>query len=185
MKSRLPCNDVFDNYENDIPETKETKEPNKPKYQTPSVMLTNCRSITLDKIDELNLIIEEKSPQVIMLTETWLTEEKESTRLIEGYNLHASHRDKKRIGGGVAIFTHQSLNTKTVYKKTTTRYSTVWVKVSDKKGHSVIYGCVYHPKSKNNSETEDILRHISETMVNLASKHSEKFSQAEILIIFA
>ena len=110
-----------------------------------------------------------------MLTETLLTEEKEATRLIEGYNLHASHRDTKRIGGDVAIFTHQSLNTKTEYKKTTTRYSTVWVKVSDKKGHLVIYGCVYHPKSKHNSETGDILRHISETMVNLASNHSKKF----------
>ena len=60
--------------------------------------MTNCRPITLDKFDELKLVLEEKTPHVVMLTETWLTESKESTRILDNYNFHSSHRSGGRVG---------------------------------------------------------------------------------------
>ena len=155
--------------------TQKTRPPSGIKQSTmPGLLLTNCRSLTLDKIDELKLIIEDKDPHVIMLTESWLTDSKESTRLIDHYNLHTSNRGSGRVGGGVALFTHESLNAKVVHKYTTKRFSTIWVKISEKH-YSTIYGCIYHPKSRRNSDTEEILRHLSDTMVKLATKHSDRF----------
>ena len=49
------------------------------------MMLTNCQSLTDDKIDELKLTIDEKSLRIIMLTESWLTDDKELSKTIENF----------------------------------------------------------------------------------------------------
>jgi hypothetical protein len=42
--------------------------------KVPALLLTNCRSITLDKLDELRLLVEQQTPQIVMITESWLTD---------------------------------------------------------------------------------------------------------------
>ena len=74
----------------------------------PSMILTNCQSLTEDKLDELKLIVDERQPDIIMLTESWLTDDKEEARQIPEYNLHTSNRSK-RIGGGDVHDTGNSL----------------------------------------------------------------------------
>ena len=64
------------------------KRAEKPKQKQrcfPAMMLTNCQSLTDDKIDELKLTIDEKSPKIIMLTESWLTDDKELSKTIENF----------------------------------------------------------------------------------------------------
>ena len=75
--------------------TKVEENVNKPRSNTrdkqiPALVLTNCRSITLDKLDELKLFIESKHPQIVMLTESWLNKSKEQTRCIDDFQLLTS-----------------------------------------------------------------------------------------------
>ena len=105
----------------------------------------------------------------LLLSETWLTESKDPTQILDNYNFHSSHRSGGRVGAGVGICTHKSLSAKTVHHHSTKRYSTVLVNIQHK-GKSTIYGCIYHPKSRASNDTDEILRHISETMVKLTTK---------------
>ena len=102
----------------------------------------------------------------LLLSKTWLTESEKPTQILNNYNFHSSHRSGGRVGGGVGIFTHESLSAKTAHHHSTKQYSTVWVNIQHK-GKSTIYGCIYHPKSRASTDTDEILRHISETMVKL------------------
>ena len=72
--------------------TKVEENVNKPRSNTrdkqiPALVLTNCRSITLDKLDELKLFIESKHSQIVMLTESWLNKSKEQTRCIDDFEI--------------------------------------------------------------------------------------------------
>ena len=46
----------------------------------PSLLYTNCRSVNEWKLAELAVLVEINQPQIICLTETWLTAEKEQSR---------------------------------------------------------------------------------------------------------
>lgn len=138
----------------------------------PGIILTNCQSITMDKLDELRLIMEEKTPQIVMLTESWLTKDKEQASHIDDYTLHTSNRSG-RVGGGVAIYTHNSLDAKIVKKYTTTTASSLWIKVCGRTV-STIYGCIYSPKCKSKNHEANILEHISETITTLSTKHTNR-----------
>ena len=152
---------------------KRAEKPKQKRRCFPATMLTNCQSLTDDKIDELKLTIDEKSPKIIMLTESWLTDDKELSKTIENFTLHTSNRSD-RIGGGVAMFTHSSLDAKVVKRYTTKTLSSLWVKITNHH-QTVIYGCIYHPKSKRKTDTERTIKHLSETITDLSRKHSENF----------
>lgn len=150
-----------------------TSQPNQPaKDQHPGMILTNCQSITMDKLDELRLIMEEKTPQIVMITESWLTKDKEQTSLIDDYVLHTSNR-ADRVGGGVAIYTHNSLDVKVVKKYTTKTVSSLWIKVCGRTV-STIYGCIYSPKCRTKNHEMQILEHISDTITTLSMKHTNR-----------
>lgn len=104
-----------------------------------------------------------------MLTESWLTTDKEQAQTIADYNLYNSnHCD--RIGGGVAIFTHSSLVVKEV-KRFTSKTVALAMPEGHKKKLSSIYGCIYHSKSKRISDTEQTIRYLSDTITQLARKY--------------
>jgi hypothetical protein len=140
----------------------------------PAVLLSNCQSLTTDKLDELKLVIEEKTPKIIMLTESWLTEDKERARQMQDYTLHTSNRSG-RTGGGVAIYTHHSLDVKIVKKHSNTLLTTLWLSVKNENNTQTIYACVYHPKSKTKHQSEETLNHINNTIIELSSIYTDKF----------
>ena len=70
------------------------------------ILYFNARSI-LPKLDELKIITENSNPDVVCITETWLSQEiSDSEMSIPGY------RDKNRQGGGVLVYTRESLHIK-------------------------------------------------------------------------
>ena len=60
---------------------------------------TNATSL-INKIDELKLIVQEKSIEIIFVTETWFCEG--SSSKISGFNLF--NKNRVSAGGGVAIY---------------------------------------------------------------------------------
>ena len=73
----------------------------------PTILYTNCRSLSQWKLEELNAYSELHQPDFICLTETWLNADKEKARQLDGYNNFFCHR-KNRIGGGVGILARES-----------------------------------------------------------------------------
>ena len=41
--------------------------------------------------------------------------------------------------------------------------------------HSTIYGCIHYPKSRRNTDSDAILKHVSDVMVIISTKHSDRF----------
>lgn len=134
---------------------------------TPSIFYTNCRSLNTWTIEELKLQIDLHNPQVICLTETWLNNASESNFKITDYKNHfSSHQD--RIGGGVCILTHKTLQAQTHTSYRSDTISTIWVLVSSDTCRSYIIACVYHPPKAN---SENTTAHITETVLELSSSH--------------
>ena len=69
----------------------------------PKILLANVQSLW-SKLDELQLILKVSSPDVVCLTETWLTNEIDDDLIkINGYICTKGDRTIKR-GGGTAIY---------------------------------------------------------------------------------
>ncbi len=73
-------------------------------------MYFNARSL-LPKIDELVVLADDGNPDVICITDTWLSGEICDTELsIDGYFLY--RRDRDRHGGGVLLYVKESIEVK-------------------------------------------------------------------------
>jgi hypothetical protein len=72
------------------------------------VLYTNCQSIANPtKIQELNLLLSETNPEILLLTETWLSE-RIRFKIWEKYAVFRKDREN-RLGGGVLIAVLKSL----------------------------------------------------------------------------
>ena len=64
----------------------------------PSKLYTNCRALTQWKVDELLCYADLHKPDFICcLNETWLNEDKEKARQLEGYNNFFCHRKNRPV----------------------------------------------------------------------------------------
>ena len=75
-------------------------------------MYVNARSI-VNKVDELEIYINEEDLDIVGVTETWLTEEILTSEFsFEGYTLLRKDRKDlvKTRGGGVAIYVKNDIN---------------------------------------------------------------------------
>ena len=136
----------------------------------PSLLLTNCRSINQTKFRELESVAKQNRPDLICLTETWMTEDKVPLIEMDGYQLFTSNR-KNRIGGGVAIYTQDQLNASQVAQFTSATLSTLWLLLKRHNANPLLTGCVYHPPSSNRRDIEATQVHITETIHRLLCKH--------------
>ena len=133
----------------------------------PSLLYTNCRSLNEWKLSELAVLAELHHPQIICLTETWLTENKEQARQLVGYQNYFCHR-KNRIGGGVGILVADNLPTSIISSHTTTTYSAIWTLTKIPKYDDIITGCIYHPPG---CEIDETLDYISSALADICKKY--------------
>lgn len=143
--------------------------PNKPKTTDllPNVLLTNCRSLSKNKLEELKTLIIEENSDVIMLTETWLNNTKDSVLSVDGFKTWTCHR-QNRIGGGVAALTCSSLAFTKVESYTSPTVSTIWLKHKRPSQKPIIYCCLYHPPSASDDIT---INHLVDYVKKLSIKH--------------
>ena len=147
------------------PSSRTESRPRRPPTKLPSILYTNCRSLTQWKLEELSVYVNIHKPDLICLTETWLDSAKEDAKCIDGYKNFWCHR-KNRIGGGVGILTSEKLTVTQLTSHTTSTFSAVWI-LLHLLNVPVIIGCVYHPPNADNNATLDYL---SDTMLKLLQK---------------
>ena len=118
----------------------------------------------LNKRDELLELIENKSPSIILITETMPKNIKghvdKSELEIKNYDLFINENPVR----GVAIYTHQSLQAKRNDKLSdeTAFKESVWCSCRDLLGDEVLFGCIYRSSSaseENNDNLKLLLKH--------------------------
>ena len=73
-----------------------------PPTSLPGLYIHNMRSLNLEKFHELNSL-PLSNCGLILLTETWLTNQNEHLYAMNGFTMYTSNRTK-RVGGGAAIY---------------------------------------------------------------------------------
>ena len=117
-------------------------------------MLENIRSLT-KKFDDLQVLLENLSekPSAICLTETWLKEYHHTKSMfLEGYRPLVNINRKKR-GGGVAIFIKKSLQAKVVNSCNLNGLQALTMEVTGTVETAIYVTCMYMPRNSVNTET--------------------------------
>lgn len=134
----------------------------------PQIYLHNMRSLNTDKFLELKAIANQHD--LIMLTETWLDESKESLYTIENFVLHTCHR-KKRIGGGVAVYVRADLPVTKICSYANSSVSCYWLMLHYPKHSPIILSVLYHPPNQSKLVKEETMNHIITTISKQLTKH--------------
>ena len=122
------------------------------------VLTGNVRSLR-GKLDELAVKVDASGPDIIALTESWLTPEvQDSECLLEGFNIFRADRKSGKIGGGVILYCRTYLNPIMISGMTNEDSSEEFLccKIKHKEGSSLI-GVVYRAP---NSPGRFILEHM-------------------------
>ena len=116
-------------------------------------ILINARSI-INKKDELETVVFEKNPDVIMITETWANEKHSNGELsLKGYDCHRKDRIETERGGGCIIYAKSELKTVKLENLTNTQHvDAVWCKYED-----ITIGVCYNTTANNVEQEEPLL----------------------------
>ena len=127
------------------------------KYKGLKLAHLNIRSL-LPKIDQLRLIMSDKSIDILSLNETFLSDEvSDSGVSIPGYMLYRRDRGS-RHGGGVALYVNNNLPS-TVMTNTYTMATDVeclWINIDRHHTKGLIVGSMYRPPSSNQQYYESM-----------------------------
>ena len=113
---------------------------------------------------------DDHKPDIICLTETWLTKSKEGTVHLNDYVSYLSHR-KDRIGGGVAIYIKSTIPSRLLVKLSTPTTSAVWIQAKPCDAEPIIYCCIYHPPTTCAELLNVSLDHLHSTTQQLLMKN--------------
>ena len=122
----------------------------------------NSRSL-LNKIEEIERIKIEASPEILGISETWLTEFIDDKQVqIDGYNLHRADRTEasgKTSGGGLVIYYKEGLDCTPLsdLNKCTPDIEVAWLNMRLPNTRVIYYGLVYRPPSGNVATFIEIL----------------------------
>ena len=135
-----------------------------------SILLMNARSI-LPKMSELRTVTESVKPDIIAITETWLSSNvPNGAILLPNYNTVArTDRPQDHRGGGVLLLIHDSIQW-VLRSDLQTWPESAWIEIHLPLSRSqFVIGCVYRPPS---SEVEPFARAMEMTMGNLTDSNA-------------
>ena len=124
----------------------------------PNVLIVNSRSI-VQKIDELEYYSNESKIEIIIVTETWLSDNIPSEAVnISGYTLIRKDR-VNGLGGGCAIYVPEVISTKTRNDLSDPNFECQWVILRPKwlprTVSRIAVACVYLPPSIDQASLEN------------------------------
>ena len=116
----------------------------------------NARSI-VNKIPELNLLVNSENPDLICISESWLDQTIDSSLLsLPGYVIF--RKDRNRHGGGTLLGVKANLNPKEVVHNTSNEVVIADIHVNEVKLRIV---CAYRPPSLNSENNEVFVNFLS------------------------
>ena len=145
-------------------ETEQIQRNNQPwtSQETLTIIYGNARSI-LSKINDLQALAEDKKPEIILVSETWLIDNINAAVLnIDGYTLESNLRcDRKDtsngIGGGLLVYSKLGLNIVPIENiNSFNQYSSFTIKGKGKDNDLNVH-LVYRPPSSNQTNNDLLL----------------------------
>jgi exonuclease III len=127
----------------------------------PSFLILNARSL-VPKLDELAVIVTAYHPSIIVITESWLSENTDnSQRLLPNYA--APYRQDRigKKGGGVCVYISSNIrkSSNALQRQTSLPFESLWIDIPDCK----LFVCaVYIPPNLSKDIMESIAKQIME-----------------------
>lgn len=115
------------------------------------IFYSNIRSLR-NKINDIEILVNNYKADIIVLTETWINETEKPFYNFTNYISIYSCR--KRQGGGLGLFIHDSFEFETIEKLETENHGSITIKID--KLELIIFA-IYRPPSYNVNEFFDIL----------------------------
>lgn len=120
-------------------------------------MCINARSI-VNKIDELELLVEQYKPDIIGITETWLNDQITDSEIsLEGYTIFRKDRksSEKSRGGGVMFYIKNNLIAVLNSELNLSKFAEgIWVDINSRKESTLIGLCYRAPDSSDENDQE-------------------------------
>ena len=135
----------------------------------PDIYIHNIRSLNGEKFNELKILA--SNHDLIFLTESWLTEAKETLYNIDGFQLHTCNRASKRTGGGVAVYVRDTLSVTKLSEYSNRSVSAYWLLLQQEGQTPIIYANIYHPPGLSKKSKEQTIEHIISTVSKQLQKH--------------
>ncbi|XP_051919919.1 uncharacterized protein LOC127599747 [Hippocampus zosterae] len=110
-----------------------------------SVIHLNSRSLYKNFTKIKEYLTKFNKFKIIAISETWLDEDKTTEMEIEGYEMFATNREKKK-GGGVAIYVDKALKCSKIERLTNTienLMECLTIEIHNKKASNIIISCIY------------------------------------------
>ena len=140
------------------------------RWKLPTFLLTNVRSLT-NKMDDFEAVVRLNNPDVVCVTETWLSEDIPSEAVsMNGFSLF--RKDRNRQGGGVACYVKCDVACTRLQSFDVPGLETLWLQFRPARmprwlSH-IVLAIIYHPPKANNHV---LLQHIVNTVDEITRAH--------------
>ncbi len=134
----------------------------------------NARSL-VPRLEEIQRIIDEGSPEIIGINETWLSDKIDNNEIsFDGYlNFRADRtkESKKTGGGGLLFYCKQRLDVECLseYTKCTPDIECLWLGLNLINTKQIVIGLIYRPPS---GKVENFIEILEDICLNLRSKRN-------------
>ena len=139
----------------------------------PSLMLTNVMSLA-PKIDEVRHFVVNSNPELVFITETWLTNAIDTNHIhIPEYNIACKNRTTGNHGG-VCLYIKNTIQFEILHNFHSEQIEVLWVKTRPPRLPRgipcIITGTLYHPPSAND---DIILEYLAKSLTDLEGHYPE------------
>ena len=143
----------------------------RPTAYPPSLLLTNPTSIT-NKFDELCLVVRQKDPDMVALSETWFSVNKPA-HLYELSDYDLFNKDRNTRGGGVCLYVRKQFSAVKATITVPPHLECLWLHLKNVKQVGQILVCVlYYPPNSDANIHDDLLEHITASVDMFRLRHS-------------
>jgi len=148
------------------------------RWKLPTLFLANVRSLT-NKLDDFEAVVQLNHPDIICLTETWLSDDVPSEAVgIDGFDLF--RKDRNRQGGGVACYVRSGLSCTRLPSYDVPGLETLWLMFRSvcmpRWLSHLVLAVVYHPPNANS-------RRMSEHIVNCIDEITRIHPNAGVAVV--
>ena len=127
--------------------------------------LYNARSV-MNKRDDLSALLEFDKPDIVAITETWLSDEIGVAELVNN-DYCVFRRDRNRHGGGVMLLVNNNIQTTRRIDLEDATTELLWIELSHSKGRTLL-GVFYRPPSSD----LEYLRNLQNSLSKIPDSHN-------------
>ena len=131
----------------------------------PSLFISNARSL-VNKIDELSSTVSNYSADIVVITETWLSNNVDNSVIVlNGFSTFRYDRPDGRRGGGVCVYVNNRFPVFHLEDISVPDIESIWLLLKPSRlprgFNSIILGAIYHPPR---NDDRSLLAHIMESL---------------------